>query len=131
VDYEVAARHPGASSKATGSHPFCRSNSTCAPDIGDAGLRIAVVKLGGGDQGGKGRRPSTAFVGAVQSPVLASDRDCMASGLSGVVGYARSAVVEEALNAVKRLTRGHERFQAASYLQKLSLRSEKILVRPK
>jgi hypothetical protein len=43
--------------------------------VGEPGLRIDVVELGGSNEGVEGSRPSAAFVGAGEGPVAVPDRD--------------------------------------------------------
>ena len=76
--------------------PFCRVIQHPCQDIGEPGLRIDVVELGGGDERVEGRCPPAAFVGAGEGPVAAPDRDGTQLALGGVVGHAQAAVVEEA-----------------------------------
>ena len=44
-----------------------------AQHVGEPGLRVDVVELGGGDQRVHGRRPFAAVVGAGEEPVFAAD----------------------------------------------------------
>ena len=44
--------------------------------VGEPGLRIDVVELGGGNERVEGRCPSAAFVRAGECPVAAPDRHC-------------------------------------------------------
>ena len=65
-------------------------------DVGEPGLRIDVVELGGGDERVEGSCPPAAFVGAGEGPVAAPDRDGTQLALGGVVGHAQAAIIEEA-----------------------------------
>ena len=94
---------PRASSTAAGRRSVSPGNPAGVPDIGEPGLRIDVVELGGGDERVEGRCPPTAFVGAGEGPVTAPDRDGTQLTLSGVVGHAQAAVVEEAGQRSQRL----------------------------
>ena len=76
--------------------PFCRVIQHPCQDIGEPSLWIDVVELGGGDERVEGSCPPAAFVGAGKGPVAAPDRDGTQLTLSGVVGHAQAAVVEEA-----------------------------------
>ena len=64
--------------------------------VGEPGLRIDVVELGGLDQGVDGGGAPAAGVGAGEGPVVAADGDAAQRPLGGVVGHAQAAVVEEA-----------------------------------
>jgi hypothetical protein len=64
--------------------------------VGEPGLWIDVVELGGGDQRVDGSGAPTAFVGACEGPVFAPHCDGAQFALGGVVRHAQSAVVEEA-----------------------------------
>ena len=64
--------------------------------VGEPGLRIDVVELGGCDQRIDGRRPSAAFVGASKGPILSPHGDGAQLALRGVIRHAEAPVVEEA-----------------------------------
>src|SRR5882757_4872668 len=64
--------------------------------VGEPGLRIDVVELGGLDQRVDGRGATAAGVRAGEGPVVAADSDAAQRALGGVVGQAQAAVVEEA-----------------------------------
>jgi len=64
--------------------------------VGEPGLRIDIVELGGLDQRVDGRSPAATFVGAGEGPVLAADGDGAQLAFGGIVGHAEPAVVEEA-----------------------------------
>jgi hypothetical protein len=64
--------------------------------VGEPGLRIDAVELGGLDQRVDGGGALAALVGAGEGPVGASDRDAAQCPLSGVVRHAQAAVVEGA-----------------------------------
>ena len=64
--------------------------------VGEPGLRVDVVKLGGSDQRVDGSCTTAAFVGACEGSILASQGDGPQLALSGVVRHAQAAVVEEA-----------------------------------
>ena len=68
-------------------------------DVGEPGLRIDVVELGGFDQGVDGGGSLAALVGAGEGPVAAADGDAAQGPLGGVVGHAEAAVIEEAQSA--------------------------------
>ena len=59
--------------------PLCGIIEHSSEDIGEPGLRIDVVELGGLDQRVDGSGPPAAFVGAGECPVVASDRNAHAA----------------------------------------------------
>jgi hypothetical protein len=63
--------------------------------VGEPGLWIDVVELGGGHQCVDGSRTTAAFVGAGEGPILAPHGDGAQLALGGVVRHAQAAVVEE------------------------------------
>ena len=65
-------------------------------DVGEPGLRVDVVELGGDDQGVHEGGALTAAIGAGEEPGLAAEGDAAQRALGGVVGQADAAVVEEA-----------------------------------
>ena len=64
--------------------------------VGEPGLRIDVVELGGLDQRVDRRGALAAAIGAGEQPVLAAQGDAAQRALGGVVGQADAAVIEEA-----------------------------------
>ena len=54
--------------------------------VGEPGLRIDVVHLGGDDQGVHDRGPVAAAIGAGEQPGLPPERDAAQGPLGGVVG---------------------------------------------
>ena len=67
-----------------------------AQHVGEPGLRVDVVELGGGDQGvHRGGALATA-VGAGEQPGPAPEGNSAQRALGGIVGQADAAVVEEA-----------------------------------
>ena len=64
--------------------------------VGEPGLRIDVVELGGDDQAVDDGGALAAAVGAGEQPCLAAERDAAQRSLGGIVGEADPAVVEEA-----------------------------------
>ena len=65
-------------------------------DIGEPGLRVDVVELGGLDERVDRGGASATFVGAGEGPVVATDRDAAQRPLGGIVGDAKATVIEEA-----------------------------------
>jgi hypothetical protein len=57
--------------------------------VGEPGLGIDVVELGGGDQRIDGGGAPAAFIGSGEGPVLAADGDSTYLAFSGVVGVRR------------------------------------------
>jgi hypothetical protein len=64
--------------------------------VGEPGLRIDIVEFGGCDQRVNGGGSASTFVGPRESPIAAPDRNGTQLALSGIVGHAEPAVVEEA-----------------------------------
>ena len=64
--------------------------------VGEPGLGIDVVELGGDDQAVQERRRAAAAIGAGEQPGLAAESQAAQRPLGGVVGEADPAVVEEA-----------------------------------
>src|SRR4029077_8842584 len=65
-------------------------------DIGQPGLRIDVVELGGHDQAVQEGGALTASVGAGEQPSLPSESQAAQRPLGGIIGQADAAVLEEA-----------------------------------
>ena len=65
-------------------------------DVGEPGLRIDIVELGGADEGVHRRRPHAAAVGAGEQPRLPAQSDTAQCPFGSVVRKADAAVVEEA-----------------------------------
>jgi hypothetical protein len=64
--------------------------------VGEAGLRVDIVELGGGDQRvDRGSAPA-AFVGAGEGPVLAPQGNGPQLAFGGVVRQAKTPILEEA-----------------------------------
>ena len=61
-------------------------------DVGEPGLRIDIVELGGLDQRVDDRGALPTAVGAAEQPGLASERDAAERALGGVVGEADAAI---------------------------------------
>jgi hypothetical protein len=59
--------------------------------IGEPGLRVDVIELGGLDQRIDGGGAPAAFVGSGEGPVLAPDGDGPQYAFGGVVGHAQPA----------------------------------------
>ena len=64
--------------------------------VGEPGLRIEAVELGGLDQREHRSGAFAAAVGAGEQPSLAADRDAAQCAFGGVAGQADAAVVEKA-----------------------------------
>ena len=62
-----------------------------AEDVGEPGLRIDAVELGGFDQGEYGGGTLTAAVGAGEEPRLAAEGDAAERPFGGIVGEADPA----------------------------------------
>src|SRR5690242_17722233 len=69
-----------------------------AEHVGEPGLRIDAIKLGGLDQREHRRGTLAAAIGAGEQPGLAADRNAAQCPLGGVVRQADPAVVEKAGN---------------------------------
>jgi hypothetical protein len=83
--------------------PFRRVIQHPCQDIGEPGLRIDVVELGGGDERVEGGCPLAAFVGASEGPVAAPDRDGTQLALGGVLVMHRRPSSTKRVSAVQRL----------------------------
>jgi len=64
--------------------------------VGEPGLGIDIIELGGGDQRVDGCSPPATFVGAREGPIAATNRHGTQLALGGIVRHAQSAVVKEA-----------------------------------
>src|SRR5579883_2803603 len=64
--------------------------------IGEPGLWIDVVQLGGLDQRVDGSGSAATLVRSREGPVFAADRDAAQRSLGGIVRHAQPAVIEEA-----------------------------------
>ena len=76
--------------------PALRRPGDAAEDIGEPGLRVDVVELGGADEGVHRRRPRAAAVGAGEQPRLSAQGNPSERPFGGIVREADAAVVEEA-----------------------------------
>ena len=65
-------------------------------DVGEPGLRIDVVDLGGDDQAVHGGGALAAAIGAAEQPGLSAQGDAAQRALGGIVGQADAAIIEEA-----------------------------------
>lgn len=72
-------------------------------DIGEPGLRIDIVELGGLDEGVDDGGALAAAIGAAEQPCLAAKRDAAQRALGSVVGEADAAIIEEAGERVPAL----------------------------
>lgn len=68
---------------------------TCK-DVGEPGLRIDIVELGGSDQRVHDGGALTAAIRAAEQPRLAPESDAAQSPFGGIVRNADPAVIEEA-----------------------------------
>jgi hypothetical protein len=64
-------------------------------NIGEPGLRIDIVELGGFDECVDSGGALAALIGTCERPVVAPDRDAAQRPLSRIVGHAQAAVIED------------------------------------
>ena len=72
-------------------------------DVGEPGLRVDVVELGGFDEGVDGGGALATVVGTGEGPVATADGDTAQGPLGGVVGDAQSGVSRKRVSAGQRL----------------------------
>lgn len=77
--------------------------SDACEDIGEPGLRIDIIELGGLDQRVDDGGTLPAAVGTAEQPRLAAERDAAERALGGIVRQADAAVVEEPRERVPAL----------------------------
>ena len=83
--------------------PVLRDGGDTGEDVGEPGLGIDIVELGGCDQCGDGRCPVRPVVGACEQPGFAAEGKTPEAALGGVIGPADSAIIEERGEAVSAL----------------------------
>ena len=83
--------------------PGLRLLGDAGEDVGEPGLGVDVVELGGADQRVHRRCSLAAAIGAREQPGLASETERPERALGGVIGETDAAVVEEAGEAVPAL----------------------------
>ena len=71
-------------------------------DIGQPGLRIDVIHLGGDDQAVEGGGPLAAAVGTGEQPRFSAQRYTAQGSFRCVVGEADAAVIKEQVKAAQR-----------------------------
>ena len=71
--------------------PFRRIVGQARERVGEPGVRIDVVELGGFDERVKGGGALAAFIGAGEGPVASADGDAAQRPLGGVLGHAQPA----------------------------------------
>ena len=76
--------------------PGCRMVSDAGEHVGEPGLRVDAVELGGGDQGVDRRRPLATAVAAGEQPRAAPECNPAQRALSSVIAQAKAAVFEKA-----------------------------------
>src|SRR5262249_21641781 len=64
--------------------------------VGERGLRVDIVELGGVGERVDGACAAPPFIGASEGPVLTSHGNATQLALGGIVGQAQAPVVEEA-----------------------------------
>ena len=74
--------------------PGCRMVGDASEHVGEPGLRIDAIELGGGDQGVDRRCPLATAVGADEQPRAAPECNPAQRPLGGVIAQADAAVVE-------------------------------------
>jgi len=75
--------------------PGCRMVGDASEHVGEPGLRIDAIELGGGDQGVDRRCPLATAVGADEQPRAAPECNPAQRPLGGVIAQADAAVVEK------------------------------------
>ena len=74
----------------------CGKIGDAGEDVGEPGLRVNVVELGGGEEGAYGCPSGAAAVGACEQMVLTTERDRPDCALDDIGVDLDAAVVEEA-----------------------------------
>ena len=72
-------------------------------DIGEPGLRIDIVELGGLDQGVDDSSTLPAAIGTAEQPRLTAEWDAAQGAFGGIVGEADAPIVQEAGERVPAL----------------------------
>ena len=78
---------------------MCRVLGDAGEDVGEPGLRIDVVHLGGDDQAVHDGGALAAAIGAGKQPRLSAQSDAAQRAFGGIVRQADAAVIEEAREA--------------------------------
>ena len=76
--------------------PVNRVFGDTSEDVSEPGLRINIVHLGRDDQAVHDRGSLAATIGAAEQPGFSPQGDTAHAALSGVVGQADAAIVQEA-----------------------------------
>ena len=77
--------------------PSCGMIGQAGEDVGEPGLRVDAVELGGFDERVHGGRTFATAIGAGEGPVVAADGDAAQRPLGSVVGEADPAISQEAV----------------------------------
>ena len=85
--------------------------------VGEPGLRIDIVELGGGDQRVDRSGAPAAFVGAGEGPVVSPERNGPQLAFGGVVRHAKAPVIEEAGEGVPAVEAVVDRFVVSLFLE--------------
>ena len=72
---------------------LCRVSGEAGEHVGEPGLRIDAVELGGLDEGVDGGCPLATVVGAGEQPVLAAERDAAEARSAMLLSISKAAVV--------------------------------------